>query len=88
MLGLDRDVVDAAMEEIEDTEDVRCAKPWRRRFGEPPADRKERERQIRYLAYRGFRHGRHHEGDPRRGGDSRKKSLQFVKIVLSRKGLR
>ena len=37
MLGLDRDVVDAAMEEIEDTEDVRCARLWRRRFGEPPA---------------------------------------------------
>lgn len=57
MLGLDCDVVDAAMEEIEDTEDVRCARLWRRRFGEPPADRKERERQIRYLAYRGFAMG-------------------------------
>lgn len=53
-LGLEREVVDRAMEEIEDAEDVRCARLWRRRFGEPPTDRKERERQIRYLAYRGF----------------------------------
>ena len=46
--------VDAAMDEIEEPEEVRAYRLWARRFGELPADRKERDRQIRFMMYRGF----------------------------------
>lgn len=54
-LGLERELIDSAMSEIEDPEEMRCWRLWMRRFGELPEDRRERERQIRYLAYRGFK---------------------------------
>ena len=52
--GVAGEHVDAAMDEIEEPEEVRAYRLWARRFGELPADRKERDRQIRFLMYRGF----------------------------------
>lgn len=52
--GVNSEAARAAMAEIEELENVRCYRLWKRRFGALPADRKEREKQIRYLLYRGF----------------------------------
>ena len=52
--GVSDDKVQAAMETIEEPEDVRAYRVWARRYKELPTDRKERDRQIRYLLYRGF----------------------------------
>lgn len=52
--GVGEDEVKAAMQSIEEPEAVRAYRVWLRRFKECPKDRKEREKQIRYLLYRGF----------------------------------
>ena len=52
--GVSDEKVQAAMETIEEPEDVRAYRVWARRYSELPTDRKERDRQIRYLLYRGF----------------------------------
>lgn len=52
--GVDKEMVNEAIETIEESEEQRALRVWRRRFCELPQDFKERERQIRYLAYRGF----------------------------------
>ena len=52
--GVSSEHVDSAMEEIEESEEVRAYRLWARRFGELPKDRKERDRQVRFLMYRGF----------------------------------
>ncbi len=52
--GVDDEKVQAAIETIEEPEDVRAYRVWARRYKEIPGDRKERDRQIRYLLYRGF----------------------------------
>lgn len=52
--GVAQETAKIAMNEIAEPENVRCYRLWKRRFGELPADRKEREKQIRYLLYRGF----------------------------------
>ena len=49
--------VDAAMESIEEPEEISAYRIWQRRFDEIPKDRKERDRQIRFLMYRGFSMG-------------------------------
>lgn len=55
--GVSSEHVEAAMEEIEEPEEVRAYRIWKRRFDELPKDRKERDRQIRFLMYRGFSMG-------------------------------
>ena len=55
--GVASEHVDAAIEEIEEPEEIRAYLLWVSRFGELPADRKERDRQIRFLMYRGFSMG-------------------------------
>lgn len=52
--GVADDNVTAAMESIAESEEIRAYRVWARRYKELPADRKERDRQIRYLLYRGF----------------------------------
>ncbi len=52
--GLGAETVDRAMETMEEPEEIRACRLWRRHFGEPPGDFKAREKQIRWLAYRGF----------------------------------
>lgn len=39
---------------LRDTEFDRAREVWRRKFGQPPADPRERVRQMRFLAQRGF----------------------------------
>lgn len=51
--GVDADAITAAMEQTEPEIDRACA-VWQRKFGEAPADYKEKARQIRFLAARGF----------------------------------
>lgn len=53
-LGVAEEDIATAFEEIAEPEEVRAYRVWARRFSELPTDRKERERQIRYLLYRGF----------------------------------
>ena len=50
---LDADAITAAMEQTEPEID-RARAVWQRKFGEAPADYKEKARQIRFLAARGF----------------------------------
>lgn len=52
--GVDDETARAAIEAIEEPEEIRAWRIWSRRWSEPPADRRERERMIRYLSYRGF----------------------------------
>jgi regulatory protein len=42
------------LQQLRDSELERAAQLWQRRFGRPPADAKERARQMRFLAGRGF----------------------------------
>lgn len=52
--GVDEETARAAVETIEEPEAVRAWRIWSRRWSEPPENWKEREKMIRYLAYRGF----------------------------------
>lgn len=52
--GVSDELAREVVEEIELPEEVRALRVWKKRFSELPKDYKERERQIRYLAYRGF----------------------------------
>jgi regulatory protein len=52
--GVGPEVAAAALEPLRDNERERALDIWRRRFGEPPADLKERARQHRFLLARGF----------------------------------
>lgn len=55
--GLDAALIQSTIEEIEEPEIVRAQRLWERRFGEVASDYKERARQIRFLAARGFNMG-------------------------------
>ena len=52
--GLDDEVVRNASEQLRDTELERARELWRKRFGTPPADIKEKAKQLRFMALRGF----------------------------------
>ncbi|HWP12340.1 MAG TPA: recombination regulator RecX [Ramlibacter sp.] len=52
--GLDPQMVDRAVEGLRSTELQRAREVWRKKFGEPPADARERGKQARFLAARGF----------------------------------
>ena len=52
--GLDDEIVRNVGEQLRDTELQRAQEIWRKRFGEPPADIKEKAKQLRFLASRGF----------------------------------
>ena len=52
--GLDDEVVRNASEQLRDTELERARELWRQRFGTPPADIKEKAKQLRFMASRGF----------------------------------
>ncbi|QXZ08714.1 recombination regulator RecX [Comamonas sp. Y33R10-2] len=55
--GLDDEVVRNAGEQLRDTELERARELWRKRFGTPPADIKEKAKQMRFMASRGFSSG-------------------------------
>jgi len=52
--GLDREAVDQAVAQLRATEVDRARVVWRKKFGEPPVDASERNKQMRFLASRGF----------------------------------
>lgn len=52
--GVSDELVRDAIESIAEPEEVRAYRVWQRRYDEIAKDRKERDRQIRYLLYRGF----------------------------------
>ncbi|MDL5037432.1 recombination regulator RecX [Comamonas resistens] len=52
--GLDDEMVRLAGDQLRDTELLRARELWRKRFGVPPADLKEKAKQLRFMAARGF----------------------------------
>lgn len=54
MSGVSEERIDAALETVEEPEDVRALRMWRRRWSEPPENWREREKMTRYLLTRGF----------------------------------
>jgi regulatory protein len=52
--GLDPQMVARAVESLRSSELQRAREVWRKKFGEPPADARERGQQARFLAARGF----------------------------------
>jgi len=52
--GLTGEAVREALEQLRSTELDRAREVWRRKFGEPVTDPKEKARQIRFLVSRGF----------------------------------
>lgn len=52
--GVDDEHVQAAIDSLKESEPARALRVWERKFSDPPKDAKEKARQIRYLAYRGF----------------------------------
>ena len=52
--GLDDETVRNASEQLRDTELLRARELWRKRFGAPPEDLKEKAKQLRFMASRGF----------------------------------
>ncbi len=55
--GIKKDVAEVALEALEQDEKEVALALWTRRFGDPPKDDKERQRQIRFLLSRGFHLG-------------------------------
>jgi regulatory protein len=55
--GLKPDVIAESTAGLEQTDLAAALELWRRRFGEPAADRRQRERQLRFLLNRGFGRG-------------------------------
>lgn len=54
--GIDAEEIAMSTAGLEATDFEAAAALWRRRFGQPPADRAQRERQLRFLLNRGFGH--------------------------------
>ncbi len=52
--GVSGEVIDHALELVDDSWLVHCRAAWQRRFGVAPADRRAWSRQARFLANRGF----------------------------------
>ena len=52
--GLSPEAMAGALEHLRSTELARAREVWRRKFGEPATDPKEKARQIRFLVSRGF----------------------------------
>ncbi|MDM0115241.1 recombination regulator RecX [Variovorax sp. J22R133] len=52
--GIAPEAIASAVANLQASELDRAREVWRRRFGEPPADARERSRQTRFLLARGF----------------------------------
>lgn len=52
--GVEESIVQQTLAEAKETELERAREVWRRKFGHPPADQKEKARQVRFLQSRGF----------------------------------
>jgi regulatory protein len=54
MRGIDSADIDAALADAGADDDATLMALWQRRFGKPPADDREKARQVRFLQSRGF----------------------------------
>ena len=52
--GLPPELVAEAVDDLRATEESRAREVWRRKFGQPAGDPRERAKQMRFLAARGF----------------------------------
>ncbi|MDP3519194.1 MAG: recombination regulator RecX [Hydrogenophaga sp.] len=52
--GLPPELVAEAVDDLRATEESRAREVWRRKFGQPASDPRERAKQMRFLAARGF----------------------------------
>ena len=52
--GVAADDIDEALRDADLDDDAALKTLWQRRFGQPPADDREKARQVRYLQARGF----------------------------------
>ena len=52
--GLPPELVAEAVDDLRATEATRAREVWRRKFGQPASDPRERAKQMRFLAARGF----------------------------------
>ena len=52
--GISEDAIGAALSQLKDSELAAAREVWRRKFGAPPANARDKARQIRFLQGRGF----------------------------------
>ncbi len=52
--GVADETIAAALEGIAESEESRARAVWQKKFGSPPVDNREKARQLRFLAARGF----------------------------------
>lgn len=52
--GISEDLIAEALPELKESELATACEVWRRKFGVPPQDAKEKARQMRFLQSRGF----------------------------------
>lgn len=52
--GIDESLIDAAVPALREDELTMAREVWRKKFGSPPQDAKEKARQVRFLQSRGF----------------------------------
>lgn len=52
--GISEELIAEALPELKESELVTACEVWQRKFGVPPADAKEKGRQMRFLQSRGF----------------------------------
>ena len=52
--GLAKELIDATVADLAQTELQRAHAVWQKKFGEPPSNAKEYAKQTRFMAYRGF----------------------------------
>ncbi|WP_373975818.1 recombination regulator RecX [Chitinibacter sp. SCUT-21] len=52
--GVASDIIEASLEAVADNEEATARRLWRKKFGQAPVDAKERAKQLRFLASRGF----------------------------------
>lgn len=55
--GIEGDALQEIKENLAQDETARAIEVWRKKFGHPPSDAKERAKQMRFLQQRGFSHG-------------------------------
>ncbi|MGD9786326.1 MAG: recombination regulator RecX [Sulfuricellaceae bacterium] len=53
--GVGEEAISAALPELKDSELETAKAVWVKKFGQPPVDAKDKARQVRFLASRGFR---------------------------------
>lgn len=52
--GVASEIIDASIEAVAENEESTARRLWQKKFGQSPADAKERAKQLRFLASRGF----------------------------------